>query len=487
MPIAFLIHGPETTCHCGRMRQFFHGRFAALMFGLASSALPATAPSLAAQVVAITHVTVVHPTGPPAGDMTVIIRDGIITSIASSSRTTLPRDATAINARGQYLIAGLFDMHVHTLLEGGAWALGEYVSHGITTVRDMGGRFETIDSLRREVRSGRLVGPRVFAVGPQIEHAASMQYILTKGSSDVRESAPWDRLELLTPAAATRAVDSLVRLGVDFIKGRNFEDAATYWSVAAAARRAGRLFVGHPPVGIDAIALADSGQRTVEHWYYPDNLPKLAPAEYDRIIAKYRTNGIAFVPTLSTWNDHRFVIDSMNAQLASALNDPRAARLPGSLRRNWQSLLDPRLTEEGGKPATAEQLTGWNRALDGLGHEIGRLSAAGVLVLAGSDMPFALYPGDALHRELVNLVRSAGLTPQQALAAATIQPARSLGLQDSLGSIAVGKIADLVLLNANPLADITNVRHVNRVMRGGRWIWARRAPRSPLFRHVPPR
>jgi imidazolonepropionase-like amidohydrolase len=444
---------------------------------LAGVMLLAIAP-LAAQVVAITHVTVVHPTAPPARDMTVIIRDGIITAVAPSRRTPLPHAATVVSARGKYLIPGLWDMHVHTLLEGGAWAFGEYIAHGVTTVRDMGGRFETVDSLRREVLSGRLVGPRVFAVGPQIEHAASMQYIRTQGSSDVQASAPWDRLELLTPEAATRAVDSLARLGVDFIKGRNFQDAATYWAVAAAARRAGKMFVGHPPVGIDPIALADSGQRTVEHWYSPDDLPKRPRAEYDRIVAAYLKRGTAFVPTLSAWNDHRFVIDSMRRQLATALGDLRAARLPGSLRRHWQSLLDPRMTEEAGKPATAKQLTGWNRALDGLGREIGKLSAAGVLVLAGSDMPFALYPGDALHRELQNLVYHAGFTPQQALAAATENPARSLGLQDSLGSIAVGKIADLVLLDANPLADIANVRSVNRVMRAGRWIWSRRTPRS---------
>lgn len=443
------------------------------VLALASTSMTLTAPALCAQVVAITHVTVVHPSAPTQRNMTVLIRDGIITAIVSSTQTPVPSSGTVVNARGKFLIPGLFDMHVHTLLEGGAWALGEYVAHGITTVRDMGGRFETVDSLRREILAGRLVGPRLFAVGPQIEHAASMQYIRTQGSSDVQAAARWDRLELRTPEAATWAVDSLNVLGVDFIKGRNFQDAATYWAVAAAARKAGRPFVGHPPVGIDAIAMADSGQRTVEHWYYPNNLPKLAPEEYDRIVSAYRRTGTAFVPTLSTWNDHRFVLDSMRRQLAVALGDPRATRLPGSLRRHWQSLFDARMTEEGGRPATADQLKGWNSALDGLGREIGRLSAAGVPVLAGSDMPFALYPGDALHRELRNLVRSAGLTPQQALAAATVNPARTLGLHDSLGTVAVGRIADLVLLDADPLADISNVSKVSRVMRGGRWTWTR--------------
>ena len=430
-------------------------------------------PPLVAQVVAITHVTVVDPTASPARDVTVIIRDGVIAAIQPSQRTSVPRGATVVSARGKFLIPGLWDMHVHSLLEGGAWALAGYVAHGVTTVRDMGGRFETVDSLRRAIAAGQLAGPRVFAVGLQIEHAASMQYIRTKGSSDVQAAAPFDRLKLSTPQAATRAVDSLSRLGVDFIKGRNFQDAPTYWAIAAAARRAGKLFVGHPPVGIDPIALADSGQRTVEHWYTPDNLPKLAPAEYDRIIAAYRRNGTAFVPTLSAWNDHRFVVDTMRRRLDAALADPRSAQLPGSLLRHWQTLLDERMRDTDGRPAAAAELTGWNKALDGLGTEIGKLSTAGVLVLAGSDMPFALYPGEALHRELRNLVRYAGFTPRQALAAATLNPARSLGMQDSLGSIAAGKIADLVLLDGNPMVDIGNVRRVNRVMRGGRWLWVR--------------
>ena len=269
----------------------------------------------AAQSLAITHVTVVDPVAPPARDMTVVIRDGVIVSIAKTQHGVRHRDMGVFNARGRYLIPGLWDMHVHMILEGGAWALGEYVAHGITGVRDMGGRFETIDSLRRAVESGRIPGPRILAVGPQIENAGSMEYIRTKGSSDVRASAPWDRLELLTPEAASRAVDSLVRLGVDFIKGRNFADTATYWAIANASRRGGRQFVGHPPIGIDPIALADSGQRTIEHWYYPGDLPQRSADDYHRIVEAYVRNGTAFVPTLTTWSEHRFVVDTLLARL----------------------------------------------------------------------------------------------------------------------------------------------------------------------------
>lgn len=432
----------------------------------------AAATPAAAQSLAITHVTVVDPVAAPARDMTVVIRDGKIVSIAATRRTMPTRGMRVFNGRGKYLIPGLWDMHVHIILEGGSWALGEYVAHGITGVRDMGGRFETVDSLRRAVDSGRIPGPRILAVGPQIEHAGSMEYIRTQGSSDVKASARWDRLELLTPDAATRAVDSLVGLGVDFIKGRNFADTATYWAIANAARRGGRMFVGHPPIGIDPIALADSGQRTIEHWYYPDDLPKRSADVYRRIVDAYIRNGTAFVPTLSTWSDHRFVVDTMRARLARTLADSRAEHLPPALLRHWTALLDARLIEVAGKPATVEQLRGWNTALDQYAIQIGRLSSAGVLVLSGSDLPFALYPGDALHEEMRKLVRESGLTPRQALATATIGPAMSMGMRDSLGTIAPGRIADLVLLDADPLADIGNVRRVARVMRRGQWVWA---------------
>jgi imidazolonepropionase-like amidohydrolase len=382
------------------------------------------------------------------------------------------RDAT-----GQYVIPGLWDMHVHTLLDGREWALSEYVRHGITTVRDMGGQFEAVDSLRRAIAAGRIVGPRIFAAGPMIENADAMRGILANATHDDSLIARHDRLLITNPAEATRAVDSLARLGVDMIKGRDFADVPTYWAIANAARRVGRPFVGHPPPGVNPFALADSGQRSVEHWYYPNELTQLPAAEYDSLVAAYVKHGTAFVPTLRAWHQHRLTVDTLQRELDAVRADTRPGSLRAALLRQWKTDLDSRRTEINGKPATKAQLAGWDRALDGLAQEIGHLAAAGVVILAGSDIPFATYPGEAFQDELRYLVREAGFTPAQALAAGTIAAARFVGVQDSLGTIAEGKIADLVLLDANPLTDIANVRRVAAVMRDGRWVWEQ--PKSP--------
>ncbi len=128
---------------------------------------------------ALTHVTIVDPvTGRTTPDRTVLIANRRIRRIGASDSIRIPDGAMVRDAAHQYVIPGLWDMHVHTRLDGGAWALSEYVSHGITAVRDMGTQFEAVDSLRRAIADGRIVGPRIFAVGPMIENAAAMRGIL---------------------------------------------------------------------------------------------------------------------------------------------------------------------------------------------------------------------------------------------------------------------------------------------------------------------
>src|SRR5512138_2944764 len=261
---------------------------------------------------ALAHVSVVDPsTGEMTPDMTVVVRDRVIQAVAPSNALAAPAGARVIDVRGRFLIPGLWDMHVHTVLDGGAWALGEYIRHGITGVRDMGGKLEAMDSLRRQVRSGQLAGPRILAVGPMIENADAMRYILDGATPADSELARGDRLLVSSPAAAVRAVDSLARLGVDMIKARDFADVPTYWAIANEARRVGRPFVGHPPAGVDPFALADSGQRSVEHWYYPNELTKLPRATYDSLVAAYARHRTAFTPTLRAWHPHRLTVDTL--------------------------------------------------------------------------------------------------------------------------------------------------------------------------------
>jgi len=159
--------------------------------------------------------------------------------------------------------------------------------------------------------------------------------------------------------------------------------------------------------------------------------------------------------------------------LAAMRRDARAAHVPDALWRNWAQDLERRRHERDGRPATAAELGGWNRVLDQFAREAHAQLSKGVPVLAGSDIPFARFSGEALQDELVLLVRDGGFTPAEAITSATLAPARFLGLADSLGTIAPGMVADLVVLDQDPTVNIENIRRVRAVMRDGRWLWGR--------------
>jgi len=436
---------------------------------------PVPQPRQEGQPLVLTHVGVFDPrAGVVLRDRAILIEGRFVRSLASAESLPVPRGARTIDGHGKVVIPGLWDMHVHLVLEGSAAPL-QYVAHGVTTVRDMGGRFEDVDALRRAIASGALVGPRIFATGPQIENAGAMVEILRGATAADSARARRDRLVLSTPAEASRAIDSLATLGVDAIKARDFADASTYWAIANAARRNGITLVGHAPFGLDVdpIALADSGQRSLEHWYFPTDLPSRPRAEYERIVAAYARKGTALVPTLDAWRQHRFTVDSLVRMQAAMRRDARAANVPDVLWRNWEQDLERRRHERDGRPATAAELAGWNRVLDEFAQQAHTLLEKGVPILAGSDIPFARFSGEALQDEVVLLVRDGGLTPAEAITSATLAPARFLGLADSLGTLAPGMVADLVVLDQDPTVNIENIRRVRAVMRNGRWVWGR--------------
>jgi imidazolonepropionase-like amidohydrolase len=436
---------------------------------------PVNQPAHDATPLVLTHVRVFDPrTGTTFPDRAILIEGRFVKAVAPAESLAALREARRIDGRGSVVIPGLWDMHVHLALEGRA-AAPQYVAHGVTTVRDMGGSVEAIDSLRRAIASGALVGPRIFAMGPQIENAATVAELLRGATADDSAHARRDRLVVSTPAEATRGVDSLAKLDVNGIKGRDFADAATYWAIANAARRHGLPLFGHAPWGLDVdpIALADSGQRSIEHWYYPNDLLSRPRADYERIVAAYARNRTALVPTLGAWRQHRFIVDSLERMMAAMRRDRRAADIPAVLWRNWEQDLERRRHERDGRPSTAAELGGWNRVLDDFARQVHVLLLAGVPILAGSDIPFARFSGEALQDEVVLLVREGGFTPAEALTSATLAPARLLGVADSLGTVAPGMVADLVVLDQDPVVDIENIRRVRAVMREGRWVWGR--------------
>ena len=413
------------------------------------------------QLVAITHVTAIDvDRGTARPDLTVLVDGSRITAIGPAASTPTPSTARIINARGKYLIPGLWDMHVHTVVPTGRQLLGLYVANGVTGVRDMGGDFATIRRWRSEIASGTLVGPRIVAAGPYLEGHGS----------------PIAHIEVHSPDDARRAVDSLASLGVDFVKVHSALPRETFFAAAREARARHLALAGHLSRNVTVEEASDSGQRSLEHLLgfvnvcTPAESVAFAAADPLRrtvfntctsrdqrsVHAHLARNGTWVTPTLATaWEFavlpkrevpgdslSRFVSDSLRAYLVQIFDPPPALPPDGDVLGRRMFVKRRELI----------------RAL----HE------AGVPLLAGTDAPMRnVPPGFGLHEELAELTRS-GLTPIEALRAATVEPARYFAATDSLGTIAVGKLADLVLLDADPRADIGNARRVAAVLTRGR-------------------
>jgi hypothetical protein len=411
------------------------------------------------QVVAITGATVIDPsTGSVQGAQTIVVRGARIESVGRN--VAVPREAQRMDGRGKFVIPGLWDMHVHNDVPGGRAFLPLYVAYGVTGVRDMNGRLETLRGWQREVTRGDVVGPRMVISGPYI----------------VGAPVPLPHLRARTDAEGAQAVDSLLALGVDFIKVHNALPPAAFFGAARRARERGVPFAGHVFPPLTPQQASDSGQRSQEH--LSALLNECTAADSTRLAAANPLHRLLFstctsVPqgavyqTLArngTWVTPTLIVQGPVADLAPSVTrgDRLSAYFTDSLLAMMAMImpLPP-------NPSAEHRALG-RELFERRGQLVGALARAGVPLLTGTDTPIApALPGEAVHDELALLVR-AGLTPLQALRAATWEPAQYLQATDSLGVVAPGKRADLVVLDANPLADIANSRKIHAVLANGR-------------------
>ena len=427
-----------------------------------------------------THVTVVDVTGAPAKTgVTVLISGRHIVSLGTSVR--VPQDAEVVDATGKFLIPGLWDMHVHSLYEGRpAFFFPMFIANGVTGVREMASTLplEQIGLLRRRIERGEVLGPRFGAVAGKILE------------SPVAQLGP--EFEPVTSAdEARQIVRSRKQEGADFVKVYNQLPRDVYFAIADEARQQHIPLAGHVPLSVSAMEASDAGQRSIEH--LTQVLPACSsreamirgevadaqksltagrvagfradaeaaesynPKKAAALFARFRKNGTWQCPTLvqrrkfAMSDDPKFV------------SDERLRYIPVAVRERWRTLLVGPLQEfvPYAKRSFPKQV-----------DIVGEMRAAGVGILAGTDSGWGnpyTFAGFSLHDELALLVR-AGLSPLEALQSATLNAAKFLGLQDSLGTVEEGKIADLVLLEANPLDDITNTRRIAAVVVNGRFL-----------------
>lgn len=436
---------------------------------------------------AITHVTVVDMTGAaPRPDQTVLVDRQRITGIGPARTVAVPAGAQTLDGSGKFLIPGLVDSHVHLTGAGEPGGSREFiipllVASGITTVRDMGGYLESLLPLRAEIAKGQRIGPRIFLAGPYLD-----------GAPPAFEPS----LVVTSQVQASEDVRALIDRGVDFLKVQSHLSRDSYMAIAGVARREHISFAGHVPDGVTAWEAADAGQKSIEHL---TNVLRGCSSEEARLLSEQSR----VPPREATAAESKERQLRWQGLVLRSFSKARESQLIARFvaRGTWQTptllLLETNAYPTAGSPAPDSRaryvprkiLEGWKRGHAGargvLGAQASRLNAelfeksmqvvadmqkGGVKLLAGTDTTApSVFPGSSLGEELALLVK-AGLTPAEALAAATRNPAEFLGQLESQGTIETGKFADLVLLDRDPLADIRNTGRIRAVVLHGKLL-----------------
>lgn len=438
---------------------------------------------------AITNVAVLDvANGTLTSGQTVIVDRGRIQSVSIDEP---PADVRRIDGRGKYLLPALWDMHTHVTAVSPWLDLPLYIAYGVTNVRDMQGCPQADDPFlacpeekrkwTAEAVAGERVGPRVVASTSWMAEGPGIAARLGDVPKYFDTSTPDEARQFVRHFAGR----------VDAIKVYNRIPRDAYLALAAEARRLNIDVVGHRPYAVAAIEAA-AHQRSIEHARFivqesfpgsaalrrrdfresdehrrrmlDEHDPRLAQAIFEAM----KANGTWYVPThLTRWSD-------AYADDASVREDPLLRYLHPLLKRQWLEDVDEVLAEDP-SPAARETYRRYYRKgleLTGAAHR------AGVRILAGTDY---IVGGADLHRELQQL-SAAGLPPAAVLRAAIVSPAEYFGLQNQYGSVERGKVADLLLLGANPLDDIRNTQRIEAVVFNGNLY--DRAELDDIQRHV---
>ena len=455
---------------------------ALLLALLLSTVLVAQTNSIAqSQPIVFTHVTTIDMTGaPPKSDMTVVVEGERIVEIGKTGKVKVPTPSQIVDATGKFLIPGLWDMHVHTLIgDRPNYFFSLFLANGVTGVRDMGGSltFEQINQIRREIAAGKLLGPRIFMSG-RILDATGGQHPEISVAAD-------------TPEQGREFVRSFKQQGADFVKVYDLLSRDVYSSIVDEAKKQGIPFAGHVPFAVSTAEASDLGQKSIEHTtgifissshdeerlrnelVASSKMGSTSLSMRQRIEIKAIESNDAHKEAAlfqrfarnGTWQCPTLVVrrSSILTDEKQLLADSRLKYIPLSVRQRWRNLFRERLGD-------TDELEGFKKRYRRTLEIVGAMYRAKVGILAGTDIfnPY-LYPGFSLHEELELLVE-AGLTPFAALQTATVNPARFFGKEKEFGTIEKGKLADLVLLEANPLASIGNTQKIAAVVVNGRYL-----------------
>lgn len=441
-----------------------------------------TGPSLA-----ITGITVIDGTGSrPLRNATILIDKGRFVAVGSS-KTPIPTRAKRIDGRGKFAIPGMWDMHTHvddpelvevkpTKEEKAQW-LPLFVLNGVTSIREMAGDLDLVKGWSKSTAAGALFGPRIFFGGPLVDGPSPMwpESIAIDGAEKGRQ-----------------VVRDLKARGADFVKVYSLLGKESFLAIADEAKKQGIPVCGHVPVSVTNREAMEAGLNSIEHLLQlerelvdsqkladkrsqipqglarEERFEKMAEAWADCYSESAADDLFRDYKKLGTWIDPTLVVSYENAFYEPT--DPKmAARtmyIPAYVRDWWSPEENVHFKNQSASLRHGQQIIHKLRMT-----MIKSLVKAGVPMMTGSDMggnPHC-FAGWGIHDELALLVQ-AGLTPMQALVCATSNPAKYMKVFDQVGSIEKGKIADLVILTADPLTDIHNVSKIDGVIQGGQLL-----------------
>ncbi len=410
---------------------------------------------------------------------TVVIADGKIISVGTELHTDQP--SQELDATGKYLIPGLWDFHVHIFTSPGEedFALPAYIVNGVTGIRDVGS-FQTTEHIRKvasDIEQKKRVGPRLVLAGAVIDGPPGA----------------WPGIKVAaTPEDARKLVQAFKAESWKFIKAYSLVRPDVYDAIADEAGKLGLKLFGHVPEAVTLEHAVSKGHGIVEHFgrltmacsrneadivkrrlavmgkdaTFADIMTvlrethPLALKDHDEALCNRAFERLKLA---GTWVMPSLIVADFYMGRDPADDDPRMQSIPASVRAKWKEN-DFRRGQQTPKDK--------QDAVDGVKVEYGvfrKAHKAGVRFLAGSDAGYInpyIFHGYSLHDELERYVEN-GMTPAEALNTSTLNPARYLGEESEGGSIAAGKRADLVILDANPLADINAIRSIHAVIANG--------------------
>src|ERR1700756_923062 len=402
-----------------------------------------------ADTLAIVGATLIDGTGAaPVADAAVVIRKGRIVASGPRSKVKIPKHASLVDAKGKFILPGLWDMHAH--FEQVEWG-PIYLAAGVTTVRDCGNEFEFITAVRDAIAQGRGLGPRLLLAG--IFDGAGPLALGVERADTQEQARKW--------------VDRYHDAGFQQMKIYSSVKLEELKAVTDEAHRLGMTVTGHVPEGLNAFQTIEAGQDQINHISYiadimhsplPDNATR---ADRRNAIINIDLNSPESQKALAFLKDHHTVVDPTIAlyELSTATTanppasfEPGVNKIAAELAGQITDVEPPNETSDAREKVFQKQVA-----------IVGALHRAGITIVAGTDQA---VPGHSLHREL-ELYVQAGFTPLEAIQAATTVPARVMGLDKELGTIETGKRADLILINGDPLQDIHNTRNVEYVITNG--------------------